>query len=1357
MKQFCISLILLFCQHGFTHALEVENVRVVQRAETKLVDVDYDLSDVAQPVTIALEVSADGGATWTVPVRHVTGAYGPAISAGTDLSMTWDAGADWTEELSEQVRVRVLADAHAGEMVAIPAGTFEMGDHLDSNSNAPVHTVRLSSYAIGQHEVLSETWALVRTWALNEGYTDLPAGSSRGDGHPISGIAWLDVVKWCNARSEMEGLTPAYYLDEAHEVILKEGDHNPLNSQIKWDADGYRLPTEAEWEKAARGGIAGQRFPWGNTISHTEANFNNEGGEEYATGTTGAHPNFNTGPFPRTNPVEYFPANGYGLHGAADNVWEWCYDRYAADYYATSPSLDPLGPQSGNNRCLRGGSWANHAAVARINYRRHNSRTYAPEWSGVRVVRGTLSAASLVAGLSPSTTVDTRDPSLTVEQSSGTALVSGESVTNYIAVALASPEGRTFTLRNDGGLVLENIAVTVIGDHDTDFSVSGVNTTTLASGETMTVTVTFTPTQTGQRNATLQISSNDPLQGTFSVGLTGQGGFIPVSFAWDGLLQPYDGSPRPVSVSTEPADIEFTLTYAGNAEPPVLPGQYEVTATVTNPYYEGSSTVLLVVDHRGDRLVLAPDEAPAIPSTENIVWEESASGLYEGLLHSDAEEPRLLGSLENVKITSKGSVSARLRIQGSAVALRGSFDETGLWAVDVPKAKTGAIQGQLRLTETEAGRQVVTGTLTWAESAATVYAPRAQAVEAWVGNHSLLLPGNPAWPLDAPVGDGWAVVKVSKTGKVTVKGRLGDGNAFTESALLSAAGEWALFAELYRAGSTRGHIGGRMQFRDIALISDCDGLLDWRKPADDRAAQFPAGFDVQVLAVGSRLTAAAKGQRLLAQLADAEPNASLSLISPGLTVGELGELERVISWLPTNALRHYGPETLAGKANPKSGQITGNFRDPETGTRIAFTGIALQKQGIVGGHFMLGDRSGALRILPGTDFPHPGSDGVVAEIAQVTLPETPATAPSLTPIAFERAAAGTYSGVLALEGVHTGGIENLRVTTSGSFTGQIWINGFRYALTGTFDLNGSATTQIQSTGGLPPLDITLQLQQAAGSSDGYQLTGVLSLSGSDHLVDAQRLPPYSTQDPAPQAGPWTLAMLAPEDVNADAQPGGDSVAALKISVKGLCTGTLLLADGSKVTLAGHVSRNGEWSLHRGLYGNPARGFIAGKVTFRELEAVSEVDGQWRWEKQNGAAPKSALYPTGFAFTRPVIGCRYQAPARNQSAWPQLGEGWYNAWLRFQGPAFAVTSGSFALDRLVTWTGKNQVIHYGPDVLKVKFVPATGLITGSLQDAVTKGRQGFTGILIQKQSLATGFYLTPNRSGRFVIESQAEVD
>lgn len=1357
MKQFCIFLIALLGQQGLIVAVEVENVRVAQRAETKLVDIDYDLSDLAQPVTVALEVSSDGGATWTVPVRHVTGAYGPAISAGTDLRMTWDAGADWTEEISEQVRVRVLADAHAGEMVAIPAGTFEMGDHLDSNSNAPVHTVRLSSYAIGQYEVLSETWAQVRTWALDEGYNDIAEGLSRGAGYPIGGIAWLDAVKWCNARSEMEGLTPVYYLDEAHEQILKEGDYDPLNYQVKWDADGYRLPTEAEWEKAARGGIEEQRFPWGNIISHNEANFNNEGGEEYATGTSGLHPVFGAVSPPRTNPVEHFPANGYGLHGTADNVWEWCHDRYAANYYVFSPSLDPHGSEEGGNRIIRGGSYAHHASSCRINYRRFNSRTYTRSYGGVRVMRGTLSAASLVAGLSATATVDTRDPSLTVEQPSDTALVSGESVTNYIAVALGTPEARTFTLRNDGGLALENIAVTVIGDHHTDFSVTGVNATTLASGETMTVTVTFTPAQTGQRNATLQITSNDPLQGTFSIGLTGQGGFIPVTFAWDGLLQPYDGTPRPVTVTTDPADIEFTLTYDGNAEPPVLPGQYEVTATVTNPYYEGSSTVILAVDHRGDRLVYAPDEAPAIPSTENIDWEETAAGLYEGLLHSDTEEPRLLGALENVKITRTGAVSARLRIQGSTVALRGSFDADGLWAVDLPKAKPGAIQGQLRLTETEVGHEVITGTLAWAENEATVYAPRAEALEVWEGTHSLLLPGNPAWPLDAPGGDGWAVVKVSKTGKVTVKGRLGDGSPFTESALLSAAGEWSLFADLYRPGSTRGHIGGLMQFRDIALISDCDGLLDWRKPADARATQFPSGFDVQVLAIGSRLTAAAKGQRLLAQLADAEPNASLSLISPALTVGELGELERVISWLPTNVLRHYGPETLAGKANPTSGQISGNYRDPVSGTRLAFSGIVLQKQGIAGGHFMLGDHSGALRILPGTDFPHPGSDGVAAEIAQVTLPETPATAPVLTPIAFERAAAGIYSGVLALEGVHTGGIENVRVTTSGSFTGQIWINGFRYALSGTFDLNGSATTQILRTGGLPPLDITLQLQQATGSSDAYQLTGALSISGNDHLVDAQRQPPYTPQNPAPQAGPWTLAMLALEDVNADTQPGGDSVAALKISVKGLCSGTLLLADGSKVTLAGHVSRNGEWSLHRGLYGNPARGFIAGKVTFRDVADISDADGQWRWEKQNGAAPKSALYPTGFALTRPVIGCRYQAPARNQSAWPQLGEDWYNAWLRFKGPAFAVTSGSITLDRLVTWTVKNQVIHHGPDALTVKVAPATGLITGSLQEAATKHRQSFTGILLQKQSLTTGFYLTPNRSGRLVIQPQAEVD
>jgi formylglycine-generating enzyme required for sulfatase activity len=245
----------------------------------------------------------------------------------------------------------------------IPGGSFTMGRTSgDTDADAPPITVTVSPFYIQQTETTKAQWDEVRTWGLSNGYTDLAAGAGKASNHPVHSVSWWDVVKWCNARSEKEGLTPVYTVLG---IVFRTGRFEPT---VNWAANGYRLPTEAEWEKSARGGISGKRFPWGtDTISHGDANY--QGSSSYAydqSPINNFHPSYAVGGFPYTAPVGSFAANGYGLYDMAGNVREWCWDWYAPSYYATSNgTTDPRGDDWDNaDRVCRGAGWSGSADTA---------------------------------------------------------------------------------------------------------------------------------------------------------------------------------------------------------------------------------------------------------------------------------------------------------------------------------------------------------------------------------------------------------------------------------------------------------------------------------------------------------------------------------------------------------------------------------------------------------------------------------------------------------------------------------------------------------------------------------------------------------------------------------------------------------------------------------------------------------------------------------------------------------------------------------------------------------------------------------------------------------------------------------
>ncbi|HZL44251.1 MAG TPA: SUMF1/EgtB/PvdO family nonheme iron enzyme [Verrucomicrobiae bacterium] len=269
-------------------------------------------------------------------------------------------------------------------MTLIPAGVSAMGDNLDGESDAVSTNVTVAGFYMDVNLVSYSQWQSVYNWATNHGYSFDYPGSGKAVNHPVQLIDWYDSAKWCNARSEMESLTPAYYTDAAQTVVYRSGDDDLSSTNVNWDA-GYRLPTEAEWEKAARGGLNAQRFPWGNMISESQANYKGTNVLSYDLGPNGFNAAFTNGVTPYTSPVGYFAANGYGLYDMAGNVLEWCWDWYVKPYAGGG---DPHGPESGFVRVLRGGLWYSGADLTRCADRQFTFPDFPYFGFGFRCVRG---------------------------------------------------------------------------------------------------------------------------------------------------------------------------------------------------------------------------------------------------------------------------------------------------------------------------------------------------------------------------------------------------------------------------------------------------------------------------------------------------------------------------------------------------------------------------------------------------------------------------------------------------------------------------------------------------------------------------------------------------------------------------------------------------------------------------------------------------------------------------------------------------------------------------------------------------------------------------------------------------------
>jgi len=223
-------------------------------------------------------------------------------------------------------------------MIDIPAGWFLMGTDAGQDVERPVHRVWVDAFAMAATQVTNDDYSRFLAAA---GRAAPPFRNDLNINHPLQpvvAVSWFDAVAYCEWLSSLTG-------------------------------SKYRLPTEAEWERAARGGVEGTLFPWGDDPPQSRSRYNER---------------WKNGP----EPVGESEPNTYGLHEMCENVHEWCSDWFAAEYYSISPERNPQGPDRGERKSSRGGSWRHHIKISRCSTRSSIPPDFQYADYGFRVVRG---------------------------------------------------------------------------------------------------------------------------------------------------------------------------------------------------------------------------------------------------------------------------------------------------------------------------------------------------------------------------------------------------------------------------------------------------------------------------------------------------------------------------------------------------------------------------------------------------------------------------------------------------------------------------------------------------------------------------------------------------------------------------------------------------------------------------------------------------------------------------------------------------------------------------------------------------------------------------------------------------------
>ena len=331
---------------------------VFSEAISDLSAVDISLDGVSGVTKGSLSSS---GATYMLPIYD--------FIAGGTLSITVKKSGYTISGLPKTVPI-YTSSPKAIEMVSIPAGTFIMGSPAtepDRNSNETQHSVTLSGFSMSKYQVTQAQYQAVM--GVGEDWTIVDI-VGKGNNYPVYNVNWYDAIVFCNKLSIKEGLNPVYSIN-GHTNPAEWGTI-PISNDVKWNGvvmdkskNGYRLPTEAEWEYACRAGTM-TAYNTGDTISDSTGWYSSNSGS-------------------RTHEVGLKPANAWGLYDMHGNLYEWCWD-WLGDY-STGSQTDPTGAVSGLNRVGRGGYWYANGQILRSAFRCFGGPSSRGNAFGFRLVR----------------------------------------------------------------------------------------------------------------------------------------------------------------------------------------------------------------------------------------------------------------------------------------------------------------------------------------------------------------------------------------------------------------------------------------------------------------------------------------------------------------------------------------------------------------------------------------------------------------------------------------------------------------------------------------------------------------------------------------------------------------------------------------------------------------------------------------------------------------------------------------------------------------------------------------------------------------------------------------------------------